>query len=75
MAAHAGLQAPIVWRDHQLATTNILTFREFREQVRSNNRSGVPSLHFLKTVRQPQGRHCSKCEWHARQQARTSSRL
>jgi hypothetical protein len=32
-----------------------MTFREFHQQKRSNNRSGVPGVHFLKTRRQPQG--------------------
>lgn len=49
------LAAAIAWRDQQLATAKVLTYREFHEQVRSNNRSGVAGVHFLKTERQRGG--------------------
>jgi hypothetical protein len=49
------LEAAIAWRDKKLAETNILTYREFRQQKRSNNTSGVPGVHFLRTVTQPHG--------------------
>jgi hypothetical protein len=49
------LQAAISWRDRQLVKAEALTFREVNQQKRSNNRSGVPGVHFLKTERQPRG--------------------
>ena len=49
------LAAALAWRDRELTRTKALTFREFHEQRRSNNTSGVPGVHFLKTRRQPRG--------------------
>jgi hypothetical protein len=49
------LTAAIVWRNRSLARAKILTYREFHQQKRSNNTSGVPGVHFLKSTRQPQG--------------------
>lgn len=47
--------AAIAWRDRQLRKAEVLTVREFHEHRRSNNTSGVPGVHFLKTARQPRG--------------------
>ena len=49
------LRAAIRWRDRELAKAKVLTFREFHQQKRSNNRSGVPGVHFLRSERQPHG--------------------
>lgn len=49
------LAAATAWRDKKLAETEVLTYREFHQQKRSNNTSGVPGVHFLKTVTQPGG--------------------
>jgi hypothetical protein len=49
------LAAAIAWRDQQLARTKILTQREFHQQRRSNNRSGVPGVHFLRSARHSRG--------------------
>jgi hypothetical protein len=49
------LAAAIAWRDGRLARIRVLTVRQFHEQKRSNNRSGVPGVHFLRTIRQPNG--------------------
>lgn len=49
------LAVAIAWRDQQLAQTDIFTWREFHEQKRSNNTSGVPGVHFLRTTTQPNG--------------------
>jgi hypothetical protein len=49
------LRGAISWRDRELVKAKALTFREFHQQKRSNNRSGVPGVHFLKTERQPRG--------------------
>ena len=45
----------IAWRDAQLAQLDVLTMREFHQQTRSNNVSGVSGVHFHKTARQPLG--------------------
>ena len=45
----------IAWRDAQLAELDVLTVREFHQQKRSNNVSGVPGVHFHKTAAQPLG--------------------
>jgi hypothetical protein len=45
----------IAWRDAQLATIEALTLLDLHKQKRSNNVSGVPGVHFLKTDRQPLG--------------------
>ena len=47
--------AAIAWRDRTLARVATLSMREFCRQKRSNNTSGVPGVHFLKTERQPMG--------------------
>jgi hypothetical protein len=49
------LSAAIAWRDKKLAEIDILTIREFCQQKRSNNTSGVPGVHFLRSARQPLG--------------------
>ena len=49
------LAAAIAWRDRQLATVKVLTYREICAYRRSNYRSGVAGVHFLKTRRQPRG--------------------
>jgi hypothetical protein len=49
------LATAIAWRDRQLARTRVLTYREFHQQRRSNNRSGVAGVHFLTSPRQPSG--------------------
>jgi hypothetical protein len=45
----------IAWRDAQLAELKALTLVEFHACQRSNNASGVPGVHFHKTIRQPLG--------------------
>lgn len=50
-----GLAAAIAWRVAMLVRIDTLSRREFCEQKRSNNTSGVPGVHFLKTARQPLG--------------------
>lgn len=47
--------AAIAWRDRALAQAKVLTYREFHQQRRSNNTSGVPGVHFLMPARQPLG--------------------
>jgi hypothetical protein len=49
------LAAAMDWRDRNLAQAEVLTHREFCQQKRSNNTSGVAGVHFLKTIRQPGG--------------------
>jgi len=49
------LAAAITWRDRNLATAKILTYREFHAQRRSNNTSGVVGVHLVKSARQPSG--------------------
>jgi hypothetical protein len=53
-AKEAKAQA-VAWRDEQLANLPALTLVEFHAQRRSNNLSGVPGVHFLKSPRQPLG--------------------
>ncbi len=48
-------KAAIAWRDAQLAQAQALTMVEFCQQKRSNNTSGVPGVHFLKSAAQPEG--------------------
>jgi hypothetical protein len=45
----------IAWRDEQLRQLEALTLLDFHKQKRSNNVSGVPGVHFLKSARQPLG--------------------
>jgi hypothetical protein len=47
--------AAIAWRDQKIAATKTLSYREFHQRKRSNNTSGVPGVHFVKSARQPQG--------------------
>jgi hypothetical protein len=49
------LAAAIHWRDKTLAECKTLTMREFHQQRRSNNTSGVPGVHFLTPRAAPQG--------------------
>jgi hypothetical protein len=49
------LAAAIRWRDGRLSRSRVLTLREFCQQKRSNNTSGVPGVHFLTPKRMPQG--------------------
>jgi hypothetical protein len=58
-SAHGGnagaRRAAIAWRDHMLAQVQPLSVAEFCAHQRSNNTSGVPGVHFLRTAAQPQG--------------------
>lgn len=54
------LRAAVAWRDRSLARAGIFTYREYHQRKRSNNTSGAPGVHFIKSVRQPQG------SWQAR---------
>jgi hypothetical protein len=49
------LAAAIAWRDRQLAKIQILTRREFRQIKRSDNRSGVPGVLFIRRRNQRRG--------------------
>lgn len=49
------LAAAIAWRDRELSKANVLTLREFNQIRRSNNRSGVPGVHFLRPRSMPRG--------------------
>ena len=51
----AAKAAAVAWRDAQLETIDALSMRDFHAQVRSNNTSGVPGVHFIKTAQQPLG--------------------
>ena len=53
------LAAALAWRD-EAARGDVLTFREFHEQRRSNNTSGVPGVHLAKSAAQPQGQWQAK---------------
>jgi hypothetical protein len=53
-AKEAKAQA-VVWRDERLANIPALTLVAFHAQRRSNNLSGVPGVHFLKSAAQPLG--------------------
>jgi len=53
-AKEAKAQA-VTWRDEQLANIPALTLVAFHAQRRSNNLSGVPGVHFLKSAAQPLG--------------------
>ena len=48
-------KAAVAWRDEQLAKVPVLTKLEFCRQLRDNNTSGVPGVHFLAPARQPMG--------------------
>ena len=48
------LAAAIKWRD-SVASKNVLTFRQFYQQRRSNNTSGVPGVHRVRSAAQPGG--------------------
>ena len=48
-------KAAIAWRDEQLASIPALSVVEFCQHQRSNNTSGVPGVHFLKSESQPEG--------------------
>lgn len=45
----------VAWRERRLAELKALTLLEFHQQRRSNNRSGVPGVHFHITPVQPLG--------------------
>jgi hypothetical protein len=47
--------AAVAWRDQKIAATKTLSYREFHQKKRSNNTSGVPGVHFVKSARQPLG--------------------
>lgn len=49
------LAAAIAWRDRLLARTKTLSKREFRQLLRSDNRSGAPGVLFIRPKNQPQG--------------------
>ena len=49
------LAAARAWRDRRLSRTRVLGLREFNALRCSNNTSGVPGVHFLKSRRQPLG--------------------
>lgn len=47
--------AAIAWRDEQIAHAEVLTLRDFHAQRRSNNTTGVPGVHLVKSASQPDG--------------------
>lgn len=49
------LRAATAWRDRQLREIEALSLIEFHSQVRANNSSGIPGVHFHKTASQPLG--------------------
>ena len=49
------LKAAVTWRDGQLASAQTLSVKAFCAFKRSNNSSGVAGVHFLKSLKQPQG--------------------
>jgi len=53
--AKAAKAQAIAWRDEQLVAIKALTMRDFHQQKRSNNISGVAGVHFHKTSAQPLG--------------------
>lgn len=53
--SEAARRAAIAWRDERLASTKVLGVLEFCQKKRSNNRSSVPGVHFLKPPAQPEG--------------------
>lgn len=58
--ARKALADAIAWRDRQLRSVGALTKREFRDILRSDNRSGVPGVQFIRPGSQPLG------SWQAR---------
>lgn len=50
----AALAAALKWRD-EMARKNLLTFRQFHAQKRSNNTSGMPGVHRTMLSAQPMG--------------------
>ena len=61
--SEAALAAALAWRD-EAARGDVLTFREFHEQLRSNNTSGVPGVHLAKSAAQPEGQWQAKIRLH-----------
>ena len=61
--SEAALTAALAWRD-EVARGDVLTFREFHEQLRSNNTSGVPGVHLAKSAAQPEGQWQAKIRLH-----------
>lgn len=53
--ARKALADAIAWRDRQLRSVGALTKREFRDILRSDNRSGVPGVLFIRPKSQPMG--------------------
>lgn len=51
----AAFAAAIAWRDAGLTKIEVFTKRDFHAQKRSNNTSGVPGVHIVKTPAQPLG--------------------
>jgi hypothetical protein len=51
----AARKAAVAWRDRQLEQVDVLGKLEFCQQLRSNNSSGVPGVHFLVSSAQPLG--------------------
>ncbi len=49
------LKAAKAWRDEQLSKEKVVTLVDFCQMKRTNNRSGVPGVHFLVSERQPMG--------------------
>ena len=49
------LAAAIAWRDRSIAKAEAISLRDFCALKRSSNTSGVPGVHYLRTVRQPSG--------------------
>lgn len=54
----------VAWRDEQLAILDALSLRDFHQQKRSNNLSGVPGVHFHKSEAQPDGFWQAKIRYH-----------
>ncbi len=49
------LKAAKAWRDEQLSKEKVVTLVDFCQMKRTNNRSGVPGVHFHVSERQPMG--------------------
>ena len=54
-SSKAALRAAIAWRNKSLTDKAVFTLREFHQQKRSNNTSGVPGVTFLQPKKQPLG--------------------